>query len=96
MSKLEQYLVEKRNIQSDIGKIKKMFKDYIKQRNNLRVKIMNDVNKHAKSVHNSIDADEFVAFRDELLNWLMNIDDQIREPDLETMFYDMLSTIERS
>ena len=86
MSKLEHYLTEARNLQSDIGKIKKIVKSYVKQRDGLRVKMLNDVDRIIDSVSKSVKDEDYEAFKDQVFSWFDDIKDNIQEPDLESAF----------
>jgi hypothetical protein len=58
MSKLENYLSEARNLKGDIGKIKKITKDYAKKESMLQDKMYSDMDKVVQSILNNNIPDE--------------------------------------
>lgn len=92
MSKLKQHLDESRNIEGDIGKIIKISKAYIKQKNDITKKMLKQVGRIIGSVEKSLDnisgldpTGEFDGFIQDMFEKLEKIGDPDLERDIESI-----------
>jgi len=87
-NRLQRYLYEERNIDSDLSDIKKFIKGYMDKRKKLKADMYDNVGKKVINMTKSLDSNEIENFKYMVTNWINDrskIDEEGLSSDIETI-----------